>query len=883
MSKIVLLFVLSGVLMISSHPLLQSLQSCPIHGNKALQNALLSALPMEIPFNFNPQQLLQQLPQQYAPQQPVACQNSNCQSNNCQNPIPNEVSQSIVSRVLSNPAIQAIVNQNSKPPNPNTQVVNNYFIIPPELLLNETKNIALKPRTPSCNAVDTPYMPYPPCRPQCNERPLDRCHQCLPRQNDRCMPCRRPEPPRNVDSRCRLPPKTSCDDRPRVIDDQKAKCENTDKCKVTEEDINPCGDFEYEEDNRPQIKRSGVKETVKENNTDGKKKSKTQQELRNSIREMLRNEEMIYRQREQEHLRRQNQKPKAEKNVKGNNNQPTTTIKPVVKPKENTKRPSTSTTERKQQEVPNKSLPKNNTNNTRKNGTAAHGQINKGNRMLHSPNDDAIILEMKKKYPEMSEAVIRDLLGNVKKQYRHQQSPYPMGQYYYPGYPPPHYNNYNQGYPPQWYLHHMPHPNANQMRPNQNGAQRNGVSSNANSNKQNTTTISTTPNINKNNQIESNNQVNSSNTLEINNTTNKTTTTVIPVTKTVNDVTEATPVENVSEEPKVEEMNASFVRNGYLHGGLRALGTEDEIPNLIGNGIVDDYFPDFKKDNLAYSFGDYASDMYADYYDDDIQRNERTITPDNYQARNSKNHNKLSRKEFLRRQNRRRMNARKRINKEDFLVNEENFEREQKVPEHLENKSKEIVYKTPPGLENPDFQTSKLNREYFDPYSANNNKEFDYPVFKAEYVSNDDNEITTTENAAVKSSTYSFAKTPYYYSSTPGNTGRLATPKDIETFFANSKMIKYGYGNYDSDELTTTMASPKTTVNMEEISVTSHFGYGSYGGGFGGGLGGGAIIIGGYKRFGYGGGFYQRPYAPYAPQFFYPRPPPPPFPYPYYG
>ncbi|CAG9134270.1 unnamed protein product [Plutella xylostella] len=67
-------------------------------------------------------------------------------------------------------------------------------------------------------------------------------------------------------------------------------------------------------------------------------------------------------------------------------------------------------------------------------------------------------------------------------------------------------------------------------------------------------------------------------------------------------------------------------------------------------------------------------------------------------------------------------------------------------------------------------------------------------------------------------------------------------------------------------------------------SVTSHFGYGGgYGGGFGGGLGGGAIIIGGYKRFGYGGGFYQRPYAPYAPQFFYPRPPPPPFPYPYYG
>lgn len=115
-----------------------------------------------------------------------------------------------------------------------------------------------------------------------------------------------------------------------------------------------------------------------------------------------------------------------------------------------------------------------------------------------------------------------------------------------------------------------------------------------------------------------------------------------------------------------------------------------------------------------------------------------------------------------------------------------------KIEETTEDK---VQFKTPPTLEKPDFETKKIETRKTNVENAKYK-----PVFTSKDINN------------IKVSTYSNTKTPQYNikeKPLKNVSGKLPENRNIETVFANSKVIKYG-SNHDD-----------ITSNLEDVTETN--------------------------------------------------------------
>lgn len=267
----------------------------------------------------------------------------------------------------------------------------------------------------------------------------------------------------------------------------------------------------------------------------------------------------------------------------------------------------------------------------------------------------------------------------------------------------------------------------------------------------------------------------------------------------VSETTTENPVKNrdgkdVSKSKLVENTTPYVVYASRHATELPELGTEDIIPN-VDNGINDDYYPDFTKDNKARAVND-AFSNYPEFYDE-VVKSERKISNDRVTQRGKHLDGKKTPKKVMRKLS-------ERPNKAKY------HEKKHEDVEDVE----EIVYRVPPGLESPDFKTVNV-REY-------HHRDYQRPTyFSHEREHFEGNTERATENEVNASNDE--PTITYYITNKPLETKRKKGNEKIETVFANSKIMNYGHSSDAYDGETTTIAN-MFTVNIAKEGTENPFG-----------------------------------------------------------
>ncbi|CAH0717132.1 unnamed protein product, partial [Brenthis ino] len=172
---------------------------------------------------------------------------------------------------------------------------------------------------------------------------------------------------------------------------------------------------------------------------------------------------------------------------------------------------------------------------------------------------------------------------------------------------------------------------------------------------------------------------------------------------------------------------------------------DEDIPNVYDNDIFDDYYPDFTSDSIYLSKEDHDWNFHDRHYYTSDNNAEMSTERRRYEP-----------------------NARRSLEKKQFDTTET-------VPKHNSDNIREMKalteetnFKTPPGLEFPDFKTEMINKNKYSPKTdinfqpnANNNYQSD------------------------KISAFSNVKTS-------GNKNNNILDNTVETVYARSKVVKYG-------------------------------------------------------------------------------------------
>lgn len=200
------------------------------------------------------------------------------------------------------------------------------------------------------------------------------------------------------------------------------------------------------------------------------------------------------------------------------------------------------------------------------------------------------------------------------------------------------------------------------------------------------------------------------------------------------------------------------------------LGNEDIVQQMPMNG-VDDYYPDFTIDNHAYflrSMEDVNLESLEDryYYTTDSPR-----FPELYRERRKFDHNN---------------NKNKLIRgppADRNIFDHRTTDRETITPKIEQTTETKEQFRTPPTLEKPDFKTKKID---------NGKTVFEDIVYKPEFTKKDINKDKVSAYSNTKTPQYNHKNKPLKVSNTLPERG------NIETVFANSKVAKYGSNHGDT-------------------------------------------------------------------------------------
>lgn len=213
------------------------------------------------------------------------------------------------------------------------------------------------------------------------------------------------------------------------------------------------------------------------------------------------------------------------------------------------------------------------------------------------------------------------------------------------------------------------------------------------------------------------------------------------------------------------------------------LGKEDIVQPMPMNNL-DDYYPDFTVDNHAYflsSMEDAHLKNLEERYHYTTDRSLDKFAELNEESRTfeqNKNKNKYVRDPT----------AEKSIF--EYITTDrgkfkDGFTFETTTPKIEHTTEAKVQFRTPPTLEKPDFETKIINSRITN---------FEDIIYKPEF---------TQKNVNDKVSTYSNTKTPQYNhkeKTSKNISGKLPESQNIETVFANSKVVKYGSNHEDVTE-----------------------------------------------------------------------------------
>lgn len=385
------------------------------------------------------------------------------------------------------------------------------------------------------------------------------------------------------------------------------------------------------------------------------------------------------------------------------------------------------------------------------------------NKYDESSKDEAVIQDIHRKFPGMSEDVIRNLLHYLKRHLKNRELS----------------NTFQECDSPVKNDRIAPHLNLNQRNSDGHDGKRNN----------NRRMDQKKPNNSRREENESMEQTlaNPATYLSLTATTEKNVDTKIKEQKTTQQ-----PLENIDTEKNRKVTEYPAVVTNANHGSeigrtplitieettkastydklFPNLGDEDVI-HIFPENLVDDYYPDFRADNMYYET------------DEDYIRNHRDNRYTKYRnAKLNKNIKKLDETTEYHFELTDRKGTTTDHNKkiETFSL---------KIPETISNETdnwvyidsitktpivEEIEFQTPPLLEHPDFETKPI---------------------RTAFEVDDFHKVSKTKNENLaKSSTYSNAK----HIENPSKTS-LKNEK-IETIFAKSKVVKYGHSDHFSEE-----------------------------------------------------------------------------------
>ncbi|CAH2083854.1 unnamed protein product [Euphydryas editha] len=197
---------------------------------------------------------------------------------------------------------------------------------------------------------------------------------------------------------------------------------------------------------------------------------------------------------------------------------------------------------------------------------------------------------------------------------------------------------------------------------------------------------------------------------------------------------------------------------------------ENDFPNVDSNEVIDDYYPDFRADNIYLSKEEYEYNFHDRHYYNSDNKAEMSIERSRYEhidGKNLKHFNDV-------------------IN--DVTDKHVNKKSKQKK-NHVNNMqiSSELEFRTPPPLQFPDFKTEMINRDQF----TSRSEIHDQP--------------DESDNENDRDRAYHY-QTPIY-AVKESNDLDLNHKNGVETVYAHSKVIKYG---------STPSVEEKLTVNSKE-------------------------------------------------------------------
>lgn len=256
-------------------------------------------------------------------------------------------------------------------------------------------------------------------------------------------------------------------------------------------------------------------------------------------------------------------------------------------------------------------------------------------------------------------------------------------------------------------------------------------------------------------------------------------------------VKELNPVETTTQLAKANDSKYPEDANDlYDKTSVPELGSEDTVPKIYVNKVVDDYYPDFTIDNNAYAFSN--EDLFVKKLQDDRYH---YTTDKNIEIKEWHSDSRNYVTEWNKANQQRNSN----IQSEKMQIQANSEETEVTIPKpDFEEFSEEIEFKPPPFLEMPDFETKPINKEIL-------------KSFEGTYYNHKPTEKYT--DVTDKASTYSNVKS-IKLTMKDGNE-KMKPKTGLETVYAISKVAKYGQTTEKSEEIISTEA------NVDDFSSDS--------------------------------------------------------------
>lgn len=452
----------------------------------------------------------------------------------------------------------------------------------------------------------------------------------------------------------------------------------------------------------------------------------------------------------------------------------------------------------------------------RRNSQNKSATIKLNGNLIPQDKEEFVIQDLRRKFPNIPENLVKDLIRHMKK---HLQPGQNIIRNQYPMFP----MNFEQFYKTPFYNTPRNYRNGRRNSYIRNNRRRKGKPKNTNdSNRETTTDIPTKINGTNTNNTSTSTEIvkyqEVSNLIEENKTKELGNGTTVnecePAEKVGNiSVTEKTNTSlmaNESDSPldvketvsvieensdskfsvKLEETEIKVQPEAVLPENTQVITTpelgKEDIVHPMPMNSVDDYYPDFTVDNHAYflsSNEDVHLENLEDRYHYTTDRNLQ-FAEGNRERRTFKGNN--NKNKFIK-------NSIAERNLFEYITTERG--KHKAIYSETERTTEATVqFRTPPSLEKPDFETKKV-----DSRQTSVEDTIYTPVY-------------TNKDVTYKVSTYSSTKKPLYnLTEKPSKnvSDKLPETRKIETVFANSKVVKYG-SNHDDD-----------TSNLEGVTDTN--------------------------------------------------------------